>query len=251
MDGTQFDTLIKRLATTPLTRSTALRGLGASVAALAGATLVAQPGAARKRNNKNDEPERRVCHCSDPTGASCRTLKKEKSKVKRHLRKHVCDYRGRCQGFSGCCLGNTAACTSSAQCCTEFCGDGVCQPRECTNQGEKCETTAECCAGVCNAGGSNIDGTADECATCVTLGGACTAASECCDTNAIQTRGTATNTECPPTGPGANTCCVPEGANPAAPNACPGNEPGTEREVANPACCSGWCDGTANTSMCI
>jgi hypothetical protein len=46
MDGTAFDALIKRLATTPLSRSKAVRGLAATAAALAGATLAAEPGEA-------------------------------------------------------------------------------------------------------------------------------------------------------------------------------------------------------------
>ena len=122
MDSIQFDSLIKRLGARPLTRLNALRGLATSIAALAGATLVAQPGAARKRNN-NDEPKQKVCHCSGPTGASCRTLKKEKSKVASHLKKHDCDYKGRCQGFSGCrqCLNNDG-CTGG-----QVCVDGACQ----------------------------------------------------------------------------------------------------------------------------
>jgi hypothetical protein len=73
VDGTQFDTLIKRLASRSLTRLNALRGLATGAAALAGVTLVTQPSAAKKRNNK-DEPKQKVCHCSGPTGASCRTL---------------------------------------------------------------------------------------------------------------------------------------------------------------------------------
>jgi hypothetical protein len=141
MDGTQFDRLIKRLATTPLTRVQTLRSLAASAAALAGVTLVAEPGAARKRNN-NDEPKRKVCHCSGPTGASCRTLKKEKSKVKKHLRKHVCDYKGRCQGFSGCrqCLDN-GGCTGG-----QVCVDGACQ--NCVSD-QQCGPDFECEAGRC------------------------------------------------------------------------------------------------------
>ncbi len=147
MDGTQFDKLIKRLATTPLTRSTALRGLAASAAALTGVTRVMQPGAARNRNNNNDEPERKVCHCANATAASCRTLKKKKSKVKKHLRKHNCDYRGECKGVSGCCIATTQACTSREQCCSGNC-QGTCLP--CKSNGTKCAASSECCSGNCN-----------------------------------------------------------------------------------------------------
>jgi hypothetical protein len=140
MDGTQFDRLIKRLATRPVTRSTALRGLATGAGALAGVIVVTPPSAAKKRNNNNDEPKRKVCHCSGPTGASCRTLKKEKSKVQRHLKKHDCDYNGKCQGFSGCrqCLNNDG-CTGG-----QVCVDGACQD---------CLSDAQCGAGFDCEGG--------------------------------------------------------------------------------------------------
>jgi hypothetical protein len=84
VDGTQFDTLIKRFSTTTLSRSTALRGLAASVAALAGVTLAAKPGAAEQR---------KVCHCLDASSASCETLTVGKKAARRHIRDHPCDHR--------------------------------------------------------------------------------------------------------------------------------------------------------------
>jgi hypothetical protein len=141
VDGTQFDTLIKRLATRSLTRSTALRGLATGAAALAGVTLATRSGAARKSDD-GDEPKRKVCHCSGPTGASCRTLKKKKSKVKRHLKRHDCDYEGKCQGFSGCrqCLNNDD-CTGG-----QVCLDGACQ--NCIND-QQCGPNFDCELGRC------------------------------------------------------------------------------------------------------
>ena len=52
MDGTRFDHLIKRLAATPVTRATALRGLAAGAATLAGVTLLAEPGTAADGDGK-------------------------------------------------------------------------------------------------------------------------------------------------------------------------------------------------------
>src|SRR5918993_154166 len=62
MDGTRFDNLIKRLATRPMTRATALRGLAASAAALTGVSILAGAGEARNNNNNNNnERKRKVC----------------------------------------------------------------------------------------------------------------------------------------------------------------------------------------------
>src|SRR5215213_2974170 len=138
MDGTRFDTLIKRLATTPLTRSTALRGLAASVAALAGVTLTAEPGAAKKK--------RKVCHCTDEKSTSCNTLEVGKKAARKHVRNHACDYKGECKGFSDCCFADTLGCTSNTQCCSGFCGDGTCRPAQCASIGESC-TSLSCCTG--------------------------------------------------------------------------------------------------------
>ena len=58
MDGTQFDTLAKRLSTTPLTRDKALRGMAAGAAALVGVTLAREPSAAAKKKKI------RICVCA-------------------------------------------------------------------------------------------------------------------------------------------------------------------------------------------
>ncbi len=78
MDGPQFDTLIKRFSTTTLSRSTALRGLAATVAALTGVALAAKPGAAEQR---------KVCHCEDESAASCETLTLGRKAARNHLRR--------------------------------------------------------------------------------------------------------------------------------------------------------------------
>jgi hypothetical protein len=122
VDGTQFDTLVKRLSTTTLSRSTALRGLAASIAAFAGVTVGAEPGAAE---------ERKICHCPGTIVADCRTLKLTKKKAKRHLNQHACDLEGRCNGVSGCPPGSCKelgdACSGDdTECCSGHCTGFVC-----------------------------------------------------------------------------------------------------------------------------
>jgi hypothetical protein len=104
MDGTQFDTLIKRLSATPLTRATALRGLAASAATLAGVRLTEEPGAAKK--NKKDENEVRICLWSASGG---RSKKVERSKAKTILRRNACARKGRCSGTNPCPAGVPAS----------------------------------------------------------------------------------------------------------------------------------------------
>jgi hypothetical protein len=200
MDGTRFDTLIKRLAITPLTRTTALRGLVASVAALAGVTLAREPGAAKNK--------RKVCHCTDEKSTSCKTLQVGRKAARKHVKKHACDYKGKCEGFSGCCFDSNVSCTTDSQCCSDECGDGVCRPAQCASIGESCAslscctgtciegacrvpgscilqgascgvgTPEPCCSGVCNTGGAGP--TADRCALCRTGGATCTGTTTCC-----------------------------------------------------------------------
>jgi hypothetical protein len=97
MDPTTFDALIKRLATTPLTRAHALRGLAASAVALAGVRLATEPGTANKQNR--DEKEVRVCLWSAAGG---RSKKVERSKAKQILRRNACARKGRCSGTNPC-----------------------------------------------------------------------------------------------------------------------------------------------------
>src|SRR5215211_4651867 len=71
MDANTFDDLIKRLTTTPQTRTSVLRGLVAS-AALAAMTLFPESGTAKK----NHENERKVCVCgADGTVGNCHAKK--------------------------------------------------------------------------------------------------------------------------------------------------------------------------------
>ncbi len=101
MDGTRFDTIIKGLGTTNVTRLRAIRGLlgGAAAAAVAvtGGTsaqrVTTQASVSKKKT--------RICHCvsNDPT--TCSSIRIRRWSARKHL-KHPCDYRGPCTGVSGC-----------------------------------------------------------------------------------------------------------------------------------------------------
>jgi hypothetical protein len=71
---TRFHDLITRLSTAPLSQSSALRRLAATVAALAALTLGAEPGA--------DRQKKKVCHCTNETATSCKTIKVGKKAAK-------------------------------------------------------------------------------------------------------------------------------------------------------------------------
>jgi hypothetical protein len=139
VDGPQFDTLVKRFSTTTLSRSAALRGLAASVAAFAGATLAAEPGAASQK--------RKICHCLDETAASCETITVGRRSARKHLRRHPCDYRGKCNDVSGCCTADGSPCPTLS-CCSGNCLGGTCQP--CKSNGTSCGASSECCSKQCN-----------------------------------------------------------------------------------------------------
>src|SRR5215213_6174812 len=99
VDANTFDDLVKRLTTTPQTRTSVLRGLVASAIALAGMTLVPESGTAKK----NHENERKVCVCgADGTVASCHTKKVKADKIKKLLRRNPCAFKGKCTGVNPC-----------------------------------------------------------------------------------------------------------------------------------------------------
>jgi hypothetical protein len=142
VDDTTFDTLIKRLATTRLTRLQTLRGLAAGgVAALTGMSLLGEEGEAKKNNPK----KRKVCLCSP---ASC-TTKRVKNRARVIRRNAPCAYKGKCTSFNPCAAAVTTPvplaplvpvleCTSNAEC------DGqLCIGNECVG-GEACESDTEC-----------------------------------------------------------------------------------------------------------
>jgi hypothetical protein len=124
MDGTRFDTLIKRLATTPLTRAQTLRGLAASAAALAGVTLLADSGAAADGGGRRRR-RRRVCDCENANPNTCTNRRLKRRAARRLLRSNACAYKGGCTGVSGCAVvgcsppNNTRGTCPAGQICNE------------------------------------------------------------------------------------------------------------------------------------
>jgi hypothetical protein len=220
-----------------------------------------------------------------PTGRKC-PARRPRGKKGRKLRCRQC-----CQGYSirgrrgtrKCsCKPGGQPCTpfSASDCCTGTCQGGLCASvsvgPQCAADGVDCASDAECCSGVCNVGGSNVSGTADECAQCRTgrarcagdpssccgartctasdRGGAnpntrcCSLLNERCSNNPGTTgaccttgEGSAANATCAADdAPGHNTCCVTSGVDPAAPATSCAAAPDL---TPNPACCSGTCTG--------
>ena len=170
MDGTRFDTLIKRLATTPLTRAQTLRGLAASAAALAGVTLLADSGAAADGGGRRRR-RRRVCDCSGPNPNTCTTRRLRRRAARRLLRSNDCAYKGRCQtGVSGCAAVG-------------------CDPRNPTGscpEGQICDSRAICVAGCIGQNGTRGSCPAEQvcvngqCQTGPVCTPACTRNQVCC-----------------------------------------------------------------------
>jgi hypothetical protein len=140
MDGTRFDNLIKRLAATPVTRATALRGLAAGAATLAGVTLLAEPGAAADGDGKRRR-RRRVCDCQSADPNSCTNRRLKRRAARRLLRSNDCAYKGRCTGVSGC----------AAFGCDPRNPTGSCQA------GQICSPQAICVAGCIGTNGSQAN----------------------------------------------------------------------------------------------
>jgi hypothetical protein len=135
VDGPRFDTLIKQFSTSRVTRAHAVRGLAASVAALAGITLTEEPGAAK--GDKKDEPQRRVCLWSR-TSPGGKTKKVDKDKRKKILRRNDCARKGRCRGTNPC-FAPAPECTTDAHCpANEICENTACVAEECSIPEKAC-----------------------------------------------------------------------------------------------------------------
>jgi hypothetical protein len=175
MEGTQFDTLSKWLASTPLTRATALRGLAAgAVVALTGVSLTADDAGADRNRPKKVQ----ICHRGDDASILGTTKKVTKKLKKNHLRKHAADYTGKCTaarmvprpgpgpgpgsapgpgpapGPGECVDGTIAAngqvCVNGAfEDCTSFtqCGGKVCLSGRCTG-GQACDDANDVCRDI-------------------------------------------------------------------------------------------------------
>ena len=162
MKGTRFDRLIKRLATTPLTRANALRGLAASVATLTGVGLLTEPGAAKKDRVRKIW----ICHRTSATDPGV-TKRREKSKVKKELKRHAFDTRGRCSAAGA---GTELVCPPVCPTC-QACDAAIAQCVAVNRQpGTNCAAPNICCGGVCctgaGTGGVRACNAASRCATC-------------------------------------------------------------------------------------
>ena len=172
MDGTRFDHLIKRLAATPVTRATALRGLAASAAALAGVTLLAEPDSAAAAGKRRRR--RRVCDCASADPNTCTNRRLKRRAARRLLRSNACAYKGRCQtGVSGCAAVG-------------------CDPRNPTGscpEGQICDSRAICVAGCIGQNGTRGSCPAEQvcvngqCQTGPVCTPACNRNQVCCPSN--------------------------------------------------------------------
>jgi hypothetical protein len=200
VDPRRFDAVIQRLAQKHSRRALVGGSVGASVLAALGLDEDA------RANTHGVAAEACI-----PTGKQCPSKKPRGKKGKKLGCKQCCQgfsIRGRrgkrkcsckpggqpctADSASACCTGtcqggvcasvsvgpqctaNGNGCASNTECCSQFCGDNVCRASICTVQGARCTGDAPgCCSGVCNARGSDIDGTANECAPCRTGGAFC------------------------------------------------------------------------------
>ncbi|MDF3042224.1 MAG: hypothetical protein K0Q71_4930 [Thermomicrobiales bacterium] len=252
MDGSHFDTLVKALATRPLSRASVLHGLVASATALAGLTLAAEPGTARKKKGEN---ERKVCVCgTDGSVGSCRTKKVKADKVKKLLRRNPCASKGKCTGVNPC-----AAQTLGCNCDRKVCGDdgcggncGTCDTDQVCANGRcvsNCPDGQKVCAGNCIpneqcCGNADCIPAAPRCCR-----GACVASIRCC-----------TATDCAPNEAcnDGRCACAPEFGSCGAQRFCNRDTLRCEacrgtggscfagtNVISTDACCAGFCSGNA------
>jgi hypothetical protein len=92
VDDLRFDTLVKPLSSTRLSRLTALRGLAASAAALSGMRLLVEKAGEAKKG----EAKKNWCHRGDNVAILGKTKKLTKDQIKQHKKKHTADYKGKC-----------------------------------------------------------------------------------------------------------------------------------------------------------
>ena len=183
MDDRRFDQLAKAIAGEAGSRREAI-GLAAGgvIAALFGFFgMEEEPAVARHTNRHGDRDRdrrrnrgrtRKVCHCRDATKDNCKTLKLSGKKVRRHLKRHPNDYKGkctknRCDDFDtecnvnrpgeccarACCADASSSAggvcpTSGGNCCGQHHTGGYCTASfpQCCAQQACCRSSERCCA---------------------------------------------------------------------------------------------------------
>ncbi len=132
MDGSRFDSLIKALATAPVSRATLLHGLAASAIAHLGVLHAPGPAAARSSKKRVH-----VCLC-DPTGCQTKTIRK--ANRGKFIRRHApCAASGACTGENPC----------ATPVCTPDCDRKVCGSDGCGGQCGTCDADQVCADGRC------------------------------------------------------------------------------------------------------
>jgi hypothetical protein len=183
VDPRRFDAIIQRLAQVRSRRSFVGGSLGASVLTALG---LGEEVLARK-----DGVSAEACI---PSGKKCPAKKPRGKKAKKLSCKQCCQrfsIGGRKGNRKCSCKPVGQPCTAerASDCCTGICDGSFCAnppsppvAPQCTPQGADCRDAPPCCTGVCNRRGSNLNGTANECAPCRTGGAFCEGEpNSCCD----------------------------------------------------------------------
>jgi len=186
MDDRRFDQLARAIAGEAGSRREAL-GFAASGAAAAvfGFFGLGESTEARRRNrdgngnksrrrDKDGDGEKKVklCHCTDATRNNCRTRKVSENELKRHLKQHPQDKKGKCKKnrcknvdtecnvnrpgeccAQTCCIDSTSSqggiCpTVNGNCCGQHFTGGYCTPTfpQCCAEHACCRVNETCCA---------------------------------------------------------------------------------------------------------
>ena len=186
MDGEHFDSLVKRLTQTRLTRWEALRGvLASAVVGLTAATRTDDTAAKKQGGNKQGGPK----------GGTT----KQGTAGKPQPRKQRSPSRGGCRDTG-------QRCQKNSQCCSNQCDNRVCAPKlGCEPDGSACQQHSDCCSGNCFG-----QRCAPKQSTC--SGQTCSpAATGCCAGDAGSGGGCCQppNNQCNTTGGQPGLCCAP------------------------------------------
>ena len=199
MDGERFDSLVKRLTQTRLTRWEALRGVLASAALGFTAASLTDDTAAKKQGKQPKRGSAAGKQGGNKQGGPKGGKTKQGNTGKQPHSKQRSQSRGGCRD-------NGQRCQQDHQCCSQQCDNRLCAPRlGCTENGSACQQHSDCCTGNCFN---------QQCAATVsTCGGqAChSGATGCCAGDAGSGGGCCQppNNQCNTTGGQPGLCCAP------------------------------------------